>query len=127
MADNQLEKNTLRLSEFEKRINDLNTITSNVKTKVDGEVEEIGNLKTNIITLKTESQAKLDESNKQIEEKIKNQFKTELSDAENRSQENEQKSQELSKEIEDLYIKISELDTEANKKIITYRNKKRDY
>ena len=127
MADSQLEKNTLKLSEFEKRIQDLNSITTNVKTKVDGEIEEIGSLKTNIITIKNESQTKLDDSNKLITEKIKNQFRNELTDAENRIQQNETQSQELSKNIEDLYIKISELDSEANKKIITYRNKKTEY
>ena len=52
MADSQLEKNTLQLSLFEKRIQDLNSITTNVKTKVDGEIEEIGSLKSNIINIK---------------------------------------------------------------------------
>ena len=127
MADNQLQKNTLRLGEFEKNIQDLTSITSNVKTKVDNEVEEISGLKTDILNIKNDSELKLAESNKLITDKIKNQFSTELSDGENRIQENEQICEELSKEIEDLYIKINELDSEANKKIVTYRLKKREY
>ena len=127
MADNQLQKNTLRLGEFEKNIQDLTSITSNVKAKVDNEVEEISGLKTDILNIKNDSELKLAESNKLITDKIKNQFSTELSDGENRIQENEQICEELSKEIEDLYIKINELDSEANKKIVTYRLKKREY
>ena len=127
MADNQLQKNTLRLGEFEKNIQDLTSITSNVKTKVDNEVEEISGLKTDILNIKNDSELKLAESNKLITDKIKNQFRTELTDGENRIQENEQICEELSKEIEDLYIKINELDSEANKKIVTYRLKKREY
>ena len=127
MADNQLQKNTLRLSEFEKNIQDLNSITNNVKSKVDNEVEEISGLKTDILNIKNDSELKLAESNKLITDKIKNQFGTELTEGENRIQENEQICEELSKEIQDLYIKINELDSEANKKIVTYRLKKREY
>ena len=127
MADNQLQKNTLRLSEFEKNIQDLNSITNNVKSKVDTEVEEISGLKTDILNIKNDSELKLAESNKLITDKIKNQFGTELTEGENRIQENEQICEELSKEIQDLYIKINELDSEANKKIVTYRLKKREY
>ena len=127
MADNQLQKNTMRLSEFEKNIQELNTITSNVKSKVDGEKEEIEGLKTDIINIKNDSELKLSESNKLIIDKIKNKFQSELSDGEARIQENEQICEELSKEIQDLYIKINELDGNANKKIVTYRLKKREY
>ena len=127
MADNQLQKNTMRLGEFEKNIQDLTSITNNVKTKVDNEVEEISGLKTDILNIKNDSELKLAESNKLITDKIKNQFSSELSDGEARIQENEQICEELSKEIEDLYIKINELDLEANKKIVTYRLKKREY
>lgn len=127
MADNQLQKNTMRLSEFEKNIQDLNTITSNVKSKVDGEKEEIEGLKTDIINIKNDSDLKLSESNKLIIDKIKAKFQSELSDGETRIQENEQICEELSKEIQDLYIKIGELDGKANQKIITYRLKKREY
>ena len=127
MADNQLQKNTLRLGEFEKNIQNLNTVTSNVKAKVDGEIEEIAGLKLDIINIKNDSDLKLKESNQLITDKIKNQFQSELSDGEARIQENEQVCEELSKEIQDLYIKISELDSEANRKIITYRLKKREY
>jgi len=127
MAENQLQKNTLRLGEFEKSIQDLNSITSNIKTKVDGEIEEIAGLKMDIINIKNDSELKLKESNELITDKIKNQFQTEISDGEARIQENEQVCEELSKEIQDLYIKINELDSEANKKIVTYRLKKREY
>ena len=127
MADNQLQKNTLRLGEFEKNIQDLTSITNNVKTKVDGEVEEISGLKTDILNIKNDSELKLAESNKLITDKIKNQFSSELSDGEARIQENEQICEELSKEIQDLYIKINELDSQANQKIVTYRLKKREY
>ena len=127
MAENQLQKNTLRLGEFEKNIQDLNSITSNIKTKVDGEIEEIAGLKMDIINIKNDSELKLKESNELITDKIKNQFQTEISDGEARIQENEQVCEELSKEIQDLYIKINELDSEANKKIVTYRLKKREY
>ena len=127
MAENQLQKNTLRLGEFEKNIQDLTTITNNVKSKVDGEVEEISGLKTDIINIKNDSELKLEESNKLITDKIKNQFKDELADGEAQIQENEQICEELSKEIQDLYIKIGELDSEANKKIVTYRLKQREY
>ena len=127
MAENQLQKNTLRLGEFEKNIQDLTSITNNVKTKVDGEVEEISGLKTDIINIKNDSELKLAESNKLITDKIKNQFKDELSDGEARIQENEQICEELSKEIQDLYVKINELDGEANKKIVTFRLKQREY
>ena len=117
----------MRLSEFEKNIQDLNTITSNVKSKVDGEKEEIEGLKTDIINIKNDSDLKLSESNKLIIDKIKAKFQSELSDGEARIQENEQICEELSKEIQDLYIKIGELDGKANQKIITYRLKKREY
>ena len=127
MAENQLQKNTLRLGEFEKNIQDLNSITSNIKTKVDGEIEEIAGLKMDIINIKNDSELKLKESDELITDKIKNQFQTEISDGEARIQENEQVCEELSKEIQDLYIKINELDSEANKKIVTYRLKKREY
>ena len=127
MADNQLQKNTLRLGEFEKNIQNLNTVTSNVKAKVDGEIEEIAGLKMDIINIKNDSELKLKESNQLISDKIKNQFQSELADGEARIQENEQVCEELSKEIQDLYIKINELDGEANKKIVTYRLKKREY
>ena len=59
MADNQLQKNTMRLGEFEKNIQDLTSITSNVKTKVDNEVEEISGLKTDILNIKNDSELKL--------------------------------------------------------------------
>ena len=127
MAESQLQKNTLRLGEFEKNIQELTSITNNVKEKVDGEVEEISGLKTDIINIKNDSELKLAESNKLITDKIKNQFKDELSDGEARIQENEQICEELSKEIQDLYIKINELDGEANKKIVTFRLKQREY
>ena len=89
MADNQLQKNTLRLGEFEKNIQNLNTVTSNVKAKVDGEIEEIAGLKMDIINIKNDSELKLKESNQLISDKIKNQFQSELSDGEARIQENE--------------------------------------
>jgi len=127
MADNQLQKNTLKLGEFEKNIQDLNNITSNIKTKVDGEIEEIAGLKTDIINIKNDSELKLNDSNKLITDKIKDKFQNELNDGEARIKENEQVCEELSKEIEDLYVKINELDSEANKKIATYRIKQRDY
>ena len=127
MADSQLQKNTIRLSEFEKNIQDLSNLTTNVKTKVDGEKEEIEGLKTDIINIKNDSELKLSESNKLITDKIKAKFQSELSDGEARIQENEQICEELSKEIQDLYVKINELDGEANKKIVTYRIKKREY
>ncbi len=127
MADNQLQKNTLRLGEFEKNIQDLTNITSNIKSKVDVEIEEIAGLKTDIINIKNDSELKLSESNQLIKSKIKNQFQNELNEGEARIQENEQACEELSREIQDLYIKIGELDGEANKKIVTYRLKKREY
>ena len=127
MADNQLQKNTMRLGEFEKKIQDLTSITNNVKAKVDGEVEEISGLKTDILNIKNDSELKLAESNKLSTDKIKNQFGSELSDEEARIQENEQICEELTKEIQDLYIKINELDSQANQKIVTYRLKKREY
>lgn len=127
MADSQLQKNTIRLSEFEKNIQDLTNLTTNVKSKVDGEKEEIEGLKTDIINIKNDSELKLSESNKLITDKIKAKFQSELSDGEARIQENEQICEELSKEIQDLYVKINELDGEANKKIVTYRIKKREY
>jgi chromosome segregation ATPase len=127
MAESQLQKNTLRLGEFEKNIQELTSITNNVKEKVDGEVEEISGLKTDIINIKNDSDLKLSESNKLIIDKIKAKFQSELSDGEARIQENEQICEELSKEIQDLYIKIGELDGKANQKIITYRLKKREY
>ena len=127
MADSQLQKNTIRLSEFEKNIQELTNFTTNVKSKVDGEKEEIEGLKTDIINIKNDSELKLSESNKLITDKIKAKFQSELSDGEARIQENEQICEELSKEIQDLYVKINELDGEANKKIVTYRIKKREY
>ena len=127
MAENQLQKNTLKLSEFEKNIQELNTITSNVKTKVDGEIEEIVGLKTDLLNIKNDSDLKLAESNQQITSKIKQQFQQELAEGEAQIQQNQQICEELSKEIDDLYIKISQYDTEANKKIVSYRAKKREY
>ena len=127
MSDNQLKKNTLKLSEFEKNIQELNSITSNVKSKVDGEIEEIVGLKTDLLNIKNDSDLKLAESNQQITSKIKEQFQSELSQGEAQIQQNEQISEELSKEIDNLYIQISQYDTEANKKIVTYRAKKREY
>ena len=127
MAENQLTKNTLKLSEFEKSIQELNTITTNVKTKVDGEIEEIVGLKTDLLNIKNDSDLKLAESNQQITSKIKEQFQNELSQGEAQIQQNQQICEELTKEIDNLYIKISEFDTEANKKIVSYRAKKREY
>ena len=127
MADNQLTKNTLKLSEFEKNIQELNSITSNVKTKVDGEIEEIVGLKTDLLNIKNDSDLKLAESNQQITSKIKQQFQSELSQGETQIQQNQQLCEELSKEIDDLYIKISEHDTLANQKIKKYRAKKLEY
>ena len=127
MSENQLQKNTLKLSEFEKNIQELNSITNNVKSKVDGEVEEIVGLKTDLLNIKNDSDLKLAESNQQITSKIKEQFQSELSQGEAQIQQNEQISEELSKEIENLYIKISEYDTRANQKIVAYRAKKREY
>ena len=54
------------------------------------------------------------------------QFQTELNDGEARIKENEQVCDELSREIEDLYVKINELDSEANRRISTYRIKQRE-
>ena len=127
MSESQLTKNTLKLSEFEKSIQELTAIASNVKTKVDGEIEEIVGYKTDLLNIKNDSDLKLAESNQQITSKIKQQFQQELSQGEAQIQQNEQISEELSKEIDNLYIKISECDSEANKKIITYRAKKREY
>ena len=127
MSDNLLQKNTLKLSEYEKTIHELNTLTSNVKSKVDGEIEEISGLKTDLTNLKNDSDLKLAESNQQITSKIKQQFQSELSMGEAQIQQNEQICEELTKEIDNLYIKIGELDSKANEKIITYRAKKREY
>jgi chromosome segregation ATPase len=127
MAESQLDKNTKSINDFDKKIQDLTSITNNVKEKVDGEVEEISGLKTDILNIKNDSELKLAESNKLITDKIKNQFQGELSDGEARIQENEQICEELSKEIQELYVKINELDGEANKKIVTYRIKQREY
>ena len=127
MADNQLTKNTLKLSEFEKNIQELNSITSNVKTKVDGEIEEIVGLKTDLLNIKNDSDLKLAESNQKITSKIKEQFQSELSQGEAQIQQNQQMCEELSKEIDDLYIKISEHDTQANQKIKKYRAKKLEF
>ena len=127
MSESQLTKNTLKLSEFEKSIQELTTVASNVKSKVDGEIEEIVGYKTDLLNIKNDSELKLAESNQQITSKIKQQFQQELSQGEAQIQQNEQISEELSKEIDNLYIKISECDTEANKKIVTYRAKKREY
>ena len=127
MSDNLLQKNTLKLSEYEKTIQELNTLTSNVKSKVDGEIEEISGLKTDLTNLKNDSDLKLAESNQQITSKIKQQFQSELSMGEAQIQQNEQICEELTKEIDNLYIKIGELDSKANEKIITYRAKKREY
>ena len=127
MTDNQLKKNTLKLSEFEKSIQELNTITSNVKTKVDGELEEIVGLKTDLLNIKNDSELKLAESNQQITSKIKQQFQSELTAGETQIQQNQEKCEELSKEIDNLYIKISQYDTEANQKIKTYRSKKLEF
>ena len=127
MSESQLTKNTLKLSEFEKSIQELTTVASNVKSKVDGEIEEIVGYKTDLLNIKNDSELKLAESNQQITSKIKQQFQQELSQGETQIQQNEQISEELSKEIDNLYIKISECDTEANKKIVTYRAKKREY
>ena len=127
MAESQLDKNTKSINDFDKKIQDLTSITNNVKEKVDGEVEEISGLKTDILNIKNDSELKLAESNKLITDKIKNQFQGELSDGEARIQENEQICEELSKEIQELYVKINELDGEANKKIVAYRIKQREY
>ena len=127
MSENQLKKNTLKLSEFEKNIQELDTITSNVQSKVEGEMEEIVGLKTDLLNIKNDSDLKLAESNQQITSKIKEQFQSELSQGEAQIQQNQQISEELSREIDNLYIQISQYDTEANKKIITYRAKKREY
>ena len=127
MADNQLTKNTLKLSEFEKNIQELNSITSNVKTKVDGEIEEIVGLKTDLLNIKNDSDLKLAESNQKITSKIKEQFQSELSQGEAQIQQNQQMCEELSKEIDNLYIKISEHDTQANQKIKKYRAKKLEF
>ena len=127
MADNQLKKNTLKLGEFEKSIQELNTITSNVKTKVDGELEEIVGLKTDLLNIKNDSELKLAESNQTITSKIKQQFQTELTAGETKIQQNQQKCEELSKEIEELYLRISQHDTEANQKIKAYRSKKLEF
>ena len=127
MAESQLDKNTKSINDFDKKIQDLTSITNNVKEKVDGEVEEISGLKIDILNIKNDSELKLAESNKLITDKIKNQFQGELSDGEARIQENEQICEELSKEIQELYVKINELDGEANKKIVTYRIKQREY
>ena len=91
MTDNQLKKNTLKLSEFEKSIQELNTITSNVKTKVDGELEEIVGLKTDLLNIKNDSELKLAESNQQITSKIKQQFQSELTAGETQIQQNQEK------------------------------------
>ena len=127
MAESQLDKNTKSINDFDKKIQDLTSITNNVKEKVDGEVEEISGLKTDILNIKNDSELKLAESNQQITSKIKQQFQSELNAGEIQIQQNQQKCEELSKEIDNLYIKISQYDTEANQKIKTYRSKKLEF
>lgn len=127
MADSQLQKNTNRLKDFDKRIQDLSSVTDSIKNKVDGEIEEITNLKTDIVGLKNESQQKLSESNELIKEKIRQQFQSELEDGESRIKENNEACEELQKEIDDLYRKIADYDNEANNKIKIYRTKKKEY
>ena len=119
MSESQLTKNTLKLSEFEKSIQELTTVASNVKSKVDGEIEEIVGYKTDLLNIKNDSELKLAESNQQITSKIKQQFQSELTAGETQIQQNQEKCEELSKEIDNLYIKISQYDTEANQKIKT--------
>lgn len=126
MADQTLPKNTLKLAEFEKKVIDIEDKTSATQELVKTELEQIKQLKEDMLNIKTTSDQKLSSSNEKISTKIKEKFKKELQEGEKRIAENEEASTILQREIEELFRQISILDAEGFSKIIIYRRKQKE-
>ena len=71
-------KNTIRLSEFESRINAMSAKTDTVTANVERDSDHFNTLKSNLVQIKNETEDKQNTTNKQITYSIKKQFKTDL-------------------------------------------------
>ena len=76
--DQSLPKNSIRLSDFEVRINSLEEKTGKVNSTISEDTEKMQELKNQMQENKDEIAAKLKESNDEIETKLREQFKNDI-------------------------------------------------
>ena len=119
-------KNTIRLSEFEFRINALSAKTDTVTANVASDSDHFNTLKSNLVQIKNETEDKLNTTNQQITDSIKKQFKTDLDDGERIISTNNEVSDQLEKEIDELHQKILNYEVLSTERIVVYRRKQKE-
>ena len=124
--DQRLPKNSIRLADFEVRINSLEEKTGKVNSTISEDTEKMKELKNQMQENKDEIATKLKESNDEIETKLREQFKKDIEYGENLYTSNIQGSEQLEKEIEELHNKIFELENNSNTKLTIYRKKQKE-
>ena len=124
--DQSLPKNSIRLADFEVRINSLEEKTGKVNSTISEDTEKMKELKNQMQENKDEIAAKLKESNDEIETKLREQFKNDIEYGENLYTTNIQGAEQLEKEIEELHNKIFELENNSNTKLTIYRKKQKE-
>ena len=124
--DQSLPKNSIRLSDFEVRINSLEEKTGKVNSTISEDTEKMQELKNQMQENKDEIATKLKESNDEIETKLREQFKNDIEYGENLYTTNIQGAEQLEKEIEELHNKIFELENNSNTKLTIYRKKQKE-
>ena len=124
--DQSLPKNSIRLADFEVRINSLEEKTGKVNSTISEDSEKMKELKNQMQENKDEIATKLKESNDEIETKLREQFKNDIEYGENLYTTNIQGAEQLEKEIEELHNKIFELENNSNTKLTIYRKKQKE-
>jgi chromosome segregation ATPase len=124
--DQSLPKNSIRLADFEVRINSLEEKTGKVNSTISEDTEKMKELKNQMQENKDEIATKLKESNDEIEAKLREQFQKDIEYGENLYTTNIQGAEQLEKEIEELHNKIFELENNSNTKLTIYRKKQKE-
>lgn len=120
-------KNSIRLGEFEKRIDDLSTKANKIESTVKADTDTIHSLKSNMVNIKTDINSKLNSSNQEISTKIKSQFQTDFNNAEETINQTNSECAQLEKDIEELHRKILEYEAQSNNRILAYRKRLKEY
>ena len=113
--DQSLPKNSIRLADFEVRINSLEEKTGKVNSTISEDTEKMKELKN-----------QMQENKDEIATKLREQFKKDIEYGENLYTSNIQGSEQLEKEIEELHNKIFELENNSNTKLTIYRKKQKE-
>ena len=123
MTDRNVPNMNTQIANLTAIVDNIEQRTAATATLVSSEVDDVKNLKAELLALKSDSQNKLVESNDKIVGKIKEKFKEELEEGEQRIIENENACKILQDEIDELYKQIRLVDIEQQNKMVLIRRK----